>query len=1350
MGRNTVYHEVGLPDRGELLLEDLALHVVHLLVRRDQAPRSRLRAVEGEVGGRRLDVGPLEPLDLLLEEVLLLRHPRQHELGLAPLRRRVARLDEPLLDHLRTLRVAQRRAVLCDLVAQLELREAPLEPVVEVAARRLPRDLLHDHARRRHASGAVVEVGELHRNLLVDAHDKGLALGDLRRDVRALRLVELVGRGRVGARVGRELGVELLEHGVEAVGGGRQVLLAVLDRGDRVRLEHAAARVVRREELHHVRVDGRVDHDPRAAAQLGEGRDVDEDRLLERDERVDDLGAKLEDLVEHVALAAREAAPVGEDHARQVLRVEVVDGLRGLVGRVREPDAARLEGVLLHRGRVGRVGRGEGLDGAVLGDDDAHGDAAEARAAAHDGLGPPVEGLGERRLVEEAGDPLAVHLRVLAADEVPRVIRDALGLGAPLHGPVDQVDAGDVGDGQRHAAHRRHVREPVDRREHRVQVVVHEKVRDAVREHDHGAAQLVVRGVDILAHELVQGLVSGEDDRRVGALLDGALAEADEVGADADRAASDEGEGEDVLVRAARLAGDHARAAEVLHAKVRLLADHVRQHPPLLLALEHALALDGRHLADAKLLVVGRGEVEVLEALRRVLGVVPRDLERVADGLGQADARARVGGEVEARDLARAGHLGGGLEDAVLAGAERALDVGDVVRDEDHVAARRILWSAEGAEPRHHADVVLARGARGRRELTVARLEVLKGPAVRAGAEAARLELDHELNGREDLGRTALGRLGLGLGHGLVVVPGDLNGLGEELKVVEAVERVRRVEGRGALALKRTDELVRELNVLAVPDARLGRVERLEDGGRALVLLDVGLGLEHIAGRVRREDAERHGRRLLAEAAHDLELEVRHAEAGELVRVAGHEGRGDLLHRGGGDHRVGGNDVEEEVVRGERRRGLLGLGRVYLLVLGHLELEGVERLDEEALGLGLLVLRGNGHHAHEEALEKRPLEAGLGSERLLGHGRVHVYVTHLRLERVRVLDVEVRQAEQVELERVRRLDVAEEGVLAEVVLKAEGEDRRQVGDVAVDVDHEGHAAYALCLKRVSEPSEEGRREGREGLLVAVALKDHRRVKARDVNRVDGLGVLALRGRDLGDDGAEVGGELLPAGALDEHALARDARRNARVDGALDVRLHVGRHLGKVHGRWRARGLHCAIRTAHEGEADERHLVLHGTAAERDEVVGDVGLPNVELKRRELHGIIVVADEVREHVTDRDVGLHEVLHLLHALREADHRGAGEHIAEGSGELAAALLKRRKVLLNEKLTSLEGHHTVLLVGEGAELGKDRVEEAHVHGAAHGVELEKGGERGGRGALLARHATGRRLRGGDDAAR
>lgn len=45
----------------------------------------------------------------------------------------------------------------------------------------------------------------------------------------------------------------------------------------------------------------------------------------------------------------REASPVGEDHERQPLSVEVIDGLRGLEGRVREPHLASLLDYLLGR-----------------------------------------------------------------------------------------------------------------------------------------------------------------------------------------------------------------------------------------------------------------------------------------------------------------------------------------------------------------------------------------------------------------------------------------------------------------------------------------------------------------------------------------------------------------------------------------------------------------------------------------------------------------------------------------------------------------------------------------------------------------------------------------------------------------------------------------------------------------------------------------------------------------------------------------------------------------------------------------------------------------------------------------
>lgn len=52
--------------------------------------------------------------------------------------------------------------------------------------------------------------------------------------------------------------------------------------------------------------------------------------------------------------STREASPVGEDHERQPLSVEVIDGLRSLEGRVREPHLASLLDYLLGRKQTGR------------------------------------------------------------------------------------------------------------------------------------------------------------------------------------------------------------------------------------------------------------------------------------------------------------------------------------------------------------------------------------------------------------------------------------------------------------------------------------------------------------------------------------------------------------------------------------------------------------------------------------------------------------------------------------------------------------------------------------------------------------------------------------------------------------------------------------------------------------------------------------------------------------------------------------------------------------------------------------------------------------------------------------
>mmetsp|Transcript_18949 Transcript_18949/g.55656 ORF Transcript_18949/g.55656 Transcript_18949/m.55656 type:complete len:508 (+) Transcript_18949:408-1931(+) len=401
----------------------------------------------------------------------------------------------------------------------LLLADAALEAPVEVLPRVLPVHHLADDALGLHAAGAVVEVGELVGHLKVEGQERVLARVDL-----LLRRLDVRSHGE---RV--QLGAELLNHRVVARHELEQVGLAELDVADARGLEDAAARVRLRVHLHHLLVDGRVHHHPRPSTQLAVRGNVDKDGRLVLAERVDDVGAVLEHLTKHVARAAREAAPVRKDEDGQLLAVvEVVESLRRLEGRVREPHLARLLQHHLRRGRVGRVRGDARLSEPRLHGDHAHGLAAEARASHDHRLAPLLLVLGPGALVEEAGERAAVRVDG-AAEEVARVV-GRLG-GLELDGAVHRVRGG---------ARRRHVAvglgheaEPLDHLPHGLLVVRRAEVGDAVGQHDLRPAELVLARVHLAAEKLVERRKAREDDGAL-VLLDHALAEAVEVGADAD------------------------------------------------------------------------------------------------------------------------------------------------------------------------------------------------------------------------------------------------------------------------------------------------------------------------------------------------------------------------------------------------------------------------------------------------------------------------------------------------------------------------------------------------------------------------------------------------------------------------------------------------------------------------------------------------------------------------------------------------------------------------------------------------------------------------------------------------
>mmetsp|Transcript_30156 Transcript_30156/g.77433 ORF Transcript_30156/g.77433 Transcript_30156/m.77433 type:complete len:1026 (-) Transcript_30156:2583-5660(-) len=757
----------------------------------------------------------------------------------------------------------------------------------EEAARVLPRHRAADGALGRHAARAVVHVGKLVRHLRVQRQQQVLALGDLHR---------VVLRGLA----------QLLQHRVQAVHERDLVLGPELDLADAGRLQDAAARVVVGVELDAVGVDVAVHHHPRAAANLALGRDVDEHGEVVLAQGVHDHGAKLEHLARHVAGAAGEAAPVGKDHDGKVLRAaKVANGRRRLVRAVGEPHLARLRQDGLAALRVRGVRRHALLHQPRLHGDHAHGDAAQLGAARHHRLAPAGQRLGPAALVEEAR--LSHSVDGAAGQHPARVVR-------LLGGGVADVAVHRVRGGQ----HRRQhlvgggdVAEPLQDGLHAGLVVGHLLVGDAVGNHDLRTAQLVLAGVHSAPQQLVEGAIAGEDERAV-VHLDDALAEAADVGADADGAAGDVAQGEGLLVRGARLARDEAGAHEVLHADAVLGADDVGDHEALLALVEDLLHL---HAALRQGAVLIGGEVEVLEAEGGVGGVVPADLELVLQLLHQADARAGVTRDVHAGHALSAGNSRGGGVELVLRDAEGAALEGAVVGDEDDLAAGGVLGRVQLAAPRDHASVVGARGA------------------LRLHQHAGRVH--HQLLGLKKHVRHD------GRRHrGDVLVP-----LPHQLLLQQAQEVVRK-GGADAARGGALDGQARGVGhavlqgALLAPALRVHAAEALHAARHAVQDFLVALHLEPLSRHAGRDDAHRHSLRALAD--HKAKLDLVHLLLEQLGRVGGdvarhlaHDGA-DLVRGLAGNER---QEVDVEVHAGDR-----GGHRVQ-----QRQLSRVHRLGEQAL-----------------------------------------------------------------------------------------------------------------------------------------------------------------------------------------------------------------------------------------------------------------------------------------------------------------------------------------------------------------------------------------------------------------
>mmetsp|Transcript_5307 Transcript_5307/g.17675 ORF Transcript_5307/g.17675 Transcript_5307/m.17675 type:complete len:1245 (-) Transcript_5307:1871-5605(-) len=1137
---------------------------------------------------------------------------------------------------------------------QLLLTHPATHAPIEEGSRGGPRDDAADHALGEHALGPIVEVGDELAERLVVGQQLRLAL------------LNVLGADNAGGLVHGHP-VQLLVdagHGLEHVG------LAELDLGDAGRLEHAAPRRLGGVHFHEGGVDLGVDDHPCAAADLAKGRDVDGDWLAELRELVDDEGAELEHLLEHVLAAAREAAPVGQDEQRQPLAgVEVLDGLRGLVGRVGEPD---LPGLHLHLRlglEVGGIGQDGLLDQPVLGDDAADRHAAQPPAADHHRLGPVCQRLHEGAVVEQAVPESAVLHP--AGQQRPGVVRDA-----PDGEEVDGADDGVGGpENRQRGAHLwRDEAEPLHDFVHRLQVVVDQQVRDAVAAHHLGPAQLQVGLVHGRAQQLVQRHVPRQDNGRV-ALLDDALAEPQHVRADADVAGGAVGQREDLPVGDGRLGRDSAGALQRLDAQPVLGPDDghdlvVRADGGLfglVLVLDVARGrLDhlGHHRVAERLLVLV-GEPQVRDALGRVVAAHPLHTEAALHRVGESEAGAGVGRHVDARHAQLARVLRGPLEDEVLHRAKCALREGDVVGDDDDGAAGRDLGRVHGDGPGHHADLVGAPLAQ--------RVERPHARPVSRESQLGRGQLV-DRHGHSRVGGRRLVPRG---GHcdleqvDKVIAVGCAQLLAAEpLLVNHRQERVRlqrhRRPGVGRLAralgrphLQQPERAVGAANLLVGVD-RDGWAEPADDAGDGrLGGVQRGLG----CGRV-------------PQRQHQLQLGgLERGEGGLILGQDAADGADDVVQAEA--ERRGG--AEEEVVRlrdlvARVADGLLERGQSD----GHLRrAEGGQALD------GVVVLQRG------RPLVKRPDEEPGVERLLLGRGEVDVRVR--RVGEPTALHVEVGQPSQLEHRRLGRQDVPGDGVLVvglrgdEVV---DGDVVEVVGDGRVG-QHHRHRLDRVCAQ------EAGLGRDELGVHLGGGHLVHHRVGVRPPERLVrqaalGVGVERLvlaqhehvqahLGR-AGEGGRRRGGQLL-------ERLGRRVARHGLVERGRGAALLGALFLERQPAQVVKVGLEVVVRL--EGEQDakarlarvRRVLPRHGRlllALAQVRLEGDVG-----------HAALLVP----EHHARADDGALERL-----VRGGDHR---EQLGLAQLELRRHARDDRQLALVAQLAGghpLELRQHQLLVGLG----------------------------------------------------
>ena len=864
-----------------------------------------------------------------------------------------------------------------------------------------------------------------------------------------------------------------------------------------------------------------------------------------------------------------------------------------------------------------------------------------------------------------AGNEVARIVALLAG----RVVRH---VPVPVVGPRTDRDGGTLL--VRHEGH------PLDDLLDTVEVVVGRHVRDTVLVHDLRATELQVGGVDLSTQQLVDSRSAGQDDRLT-LDLDGPLSKTDKVRTDTNGAASDQGNGEDVLVRLGGGTGDETRTLQTLNAQAVLGTDHGGDLVALFTILgdrfrDHLLLLAGIEL----LLDLG-SQVKILEPSLGLGRVVPGDREERKKFVSHPNTRTRVGRKVDARDAELPCQLRALVEELVLQGTERTDLEGDVVGNDDEASATRVLGSTGSDDPTDHAVGV---GAGATRDLDQI-VGIIQDQFVVVDALANRRALvDQRRDLLQRLRPAVLERLSEQLGEIVHVLGTHDVGL-VTLGLQPLLGRVRR---RDRAQVHRA-ELVAATDALEDPVSLLGFLLHVElhlDDETVRVGDDDTQGIRHASGRV---------------SAQDTDLGAGDTQTPQATAKSVQETGQGLLYVMGLEVEDGG-EVDEDVVQ--------------IRVVVSNDLQRIQDIGHETVGFGDEVLSRRDIVTQatgtDDGAHKVPLIHRLVVLRTLANGLVDMDVPVFSEHGG---DLELGQTSKLQLERQGRLAVTN----AFVLLVGGATEGVVAGIDAVLAADEGHAANAAGQELTLEVVDQ-----RGGLLDNLRIVEIFDIANGDVQNASQLVVtlapggrasLALEVRKESVVAALLGlghGEALQGAGQGLLGILQilDGDNDTlphRVTGAIvDQVGQLAEGVDPLEGvaglgsRGVGSGGVCGGDRAvfrlsdlaqREVPAQQRELPCH-VVVHILQGVGTVGTAHVHLEGGQRDPDVLVDKEAGEHIEHGILGVHHLLQhrelglpVLKArlpVPRLHHRGAQDQL-----HLRHALLHRGQSALDQDLTGLE---------------------------------------------------------------